>query len=287
MRTDSLNAVGNGKSFQAIAVDERTFPNTRYAIGDRQVRKLGAAIECIASDDLNAAVRGNNACIAAEDQCFAFFFNYAIAFSAIYGVSFINRNAFQPVAAVERFFSDARYAVRYRYACQAVAAAERTVTDARYTVTYCHIYQAIAVTERIIADARYAIRDCHISAGALIAEQYTINYSKISEAFKPRCSTERTVTNICNAVRDYYACQAAALEESILADARYTIFNYNRFYCIRTIIPWRIVLIITHFTCAGDGQCIVFQLPCQIIAAAATGGNNILVNYQRSRSGIA
>ena len=123
---------------QVVAFHERRITDARYAIRYRHACQAVAAAERRLTDARYAAVRGNNACIAAEDQCFAFFFNYAIAFSAIYGVSFINRNAFQPVAKSECTGFEIRNTGGNRDACEFGAVRERIIVDALNAVTQGH-----------------------------------------------------------------------------------------------------------------------------------------------------
>ena len=148
---------------------------------------------------------------------------------------------------IESINTNARHAVRNRYACQRCAIIESITINARHAVRNRHAGQRCAARESPSTNARHAVRDRHARQRCAIIE------SKVTNARH----------SVCHKNRPYLV----------------PIFMPRRF--IR-----RDIIIVMHITAAADRQhALAVQRPGQVAAIALRTAGTAVHNVRRQRRG--
>ncbi len=195
------------------------------------------------------------------------------------------------IAAVERFFSNARNAVRNRNARQAAAVVERILTNARNAVRNHNIrcrfsvdVQIMCVIQRIaigsilpptirgfnleidIAPCRQVGNIDSIQAAAEVEHLIADARHAVADRYARQAATavECTAADARHTITDCSARQIAAVVERIITNARHTVLNHSLFNFCSIGCPMRITRIviifgiILHRAGSGNGQCSLF-----------------------------
>ena len=210
-------------------------------------------------------------------------------------------DGFQALAAVERAVVEKRHAIRNLHSRQADAVLEGMPTNRSHTFMKRHTGDGLVFSEGGAADSLHILRNDRHLVSTLIGHQNVIHHdvpvlirgqrSRASECAcchiidmtgaiegsQSRTAGEGLGADLCDGIRQGHAGQIVALVKSTVADSGYTGLYHNRGDAILVFPPRNPETIIVHLTLAGNGQHAVGgQLPCQVIAAGAAGGDRCI-----------
>ena len=135
----------------------------------------------------------------------------------------------------ERIISNVCYATADCHACKPGAILERRISNVCNAVWYCNACKPVAIIERIVSNACYAVGDYGIPAtgNQPVCRSYYYRIAIVAAIIltialinnnicKSGATIERTISNVCYAVWDCYACYSCAI--IVFATSYYSIF---------------------------------------------------------------
>ena len=236
---------------------ERTIPNTRHAVRDRdayEVRAVEKRVPPNARDaiwnnnrlDTSTFHSGDGFSIFTEGQfcfflcfcfgfcrlcfgfCFCLCFGFCLHFSGDLRPDFLFTDDLATVGQVPLFHIFIREVARDRDACEVLAVQKCALPNARHAVRDRDACEVLAARKRAVSNTRYAVRDrdaCEVLAEGKRAIPNARDAVRDRDACEVLAAQKCPLSNARHAVRDRDACEVLAAQKCALPNARHAIAN--------------------------------------------------------------